>query len=80
MTETMQHLNVSFQLAMIEVPLVPLFQNDYWSRSSLEGIDQKALFPSVTFRDLLYEEIHYIWWNKTSPVCLRLVPLLFACG
>ena len=49
-------------------------------RSSLEGIDQKALFPSVTFRDLLYKVIHYIWWNKMSSGCLRLVPLLFACG
>ena len=33
MTKTMQHLNVSFQPAMIEVPLVPLFQNEYLSKS-----------------------------------------------
>ena len=30
-------------------------------RYSLEGIDQKALPPSVTFRDPLYKVIRYIW-------------------
>ena len=46
----------------------------------LEGIDEEALRPSVTFRDLLYKVTMIETTIYGEPVCLRLVPLMFACG
>ena len=49
-------------------------------RKGLEGIDEKALRPSVTFRDLLYNVTMIDTTICGEPVCLRLVPLMFAFG
>ena len=56
MTKTMQHLNVSFQPAMIEVPLVPLFQYEYLYESFHLKMSVKETRFLIKFRTKIHSD------------------------